>query len=408
MNTCNLCGSSNLLPLIHFGFHPISHHFLKKGQKDEYTHNVELQFCEDCGLTQIIDPIASEKFYTQLFALSSWKNQPHIQHEITLIRNIPEISTDSRIVEIASNDGTFCRALLDAGYHHSIGIEPAHDAQRVARERGVETIGAYFNLETAKKFVESYGQADLVIARQVLEHIPNLQEVQRALNIILAPGGHILLEVPDFTCNLKTFDYSLWEEHVNQFTIETLKVFTNGIGLNINHIETIVFSGQSIILMGSRTSESAEPDKTYLSDLRKSNVCYKETWPLLRKTLIDFLHEHQAKGGKTAIYGAGGRACALVNYAGIGPYIDCFVDDQREKQMLFMPGSRIPILPSSALYTEGISLCLLAVNTENENHILEKHKKWSDGGGEFFSIFPPSDRLLPIWENLEKIRRNIS
>lgn len=399
MHICNLCGSNNLLPLIHFGSHPISHNLLKEGQDDVYTHSIDLQFCEECGLTQIVDPVPPEQFYTQYITLSSWKYQPHIKHEIELITNLPNISADSRIVEIASNDGTFCKALLDAGFHRSIGIEPAHDAQRVARERGVETIGAYFNIETAKKFVEKYGQADLVIARQVLEHISNLQDVQHALKIILAPNGYLLLEVPDFSCNLKTFDYSIWEQHVNQFTIETLKVFTDGIGLDINHIETFVFSGQGIILIGSMTSESVEPDKAYLSDLRKTNVGYKETWPLFRNTLIAFLQKHKLNGGRIAIYGAGGRACALVNYAGLDPYVDFFIDDQREKQMQFMPGSHLPILPNSTLYSDGITLCLLAVNTENEERVLEKHKKWSDDGGVFFSIFPPSDRLLPIWEN---------
>ncbi len=400
MHRCNLCGSNNLLPIINFGSHPISHHFLKEGQHDEYTHSVDFQFCEECGLTQIVDPVPAEKFYTQYFTLSSWKYQPHIQHEIELINNLPNISTESRIVEIASNDGTFCRALLDAGYLRCIGIEPAHDAQRVARELGVETIGSYFNVETAKKFVEKYGQADLVIASAVIEHIPDLQEVQRALNIILAPNGYFSMGIPNFACNLKTFDYSIWEQHVNHFTTDSLKVFTDGIGLTIDHVEKIVFSGEYMILIGHKTNEPVDQNKTYLSGLRKSNIRYKETWPVLRKTLIEFLYEHKKKGGKIAIYGAGGRACALVNYTGIGPYVDCFIDDQPEKQMLFMPGSHLPILPSSTLYSEGISLCLLTVNTENEERVLEKHKTWSKEGGRFFSIFPPSDLLLPIWENL--------
>jgi SAM-dependent methyltransferase len=359
---------------------------------------VDLRFCEECGLTQIVDPIAPEKFYTQLFALSSWKNQPHIPHEINLISNLSEISTESRIIEIASNDGTFCRALLDAGYHRTIGIEPAHDAQNIARERGVETIGAYFNIDTAKKIVEKYGQANLVVARQVLEHISDLQDVEQALKILLAPHGFLLLEVPDFSLNLQTYDYSIWEEHVNQFTIDTLQFFAKGIGLKIEYTETIIFSGQGIILIGSNTNNSVNQDKSYLPKLRESNICFKNTWPLIRNDLISFLSDYKAKGGKIAVYGAGGRACVLVNYTGLGHYIDCFVDDQPEKQTLFMPGSHIPIYPSSVLYSKGISLCLLAVNTENEKQILEKHKKWSDGGGEFFSIFPPSDRLLPIWE----------
>jgi len=400
MHICNLCGSKNLLPLINFGSHPISHHFLKAGQQDEYTHPVDLQFCEDCGLTQIVDPIPPERFYTQLFALSSWKNQPHIPREIELIRNLPGISTDSRIVEIASNDGTFCRALLDAGYHRSVGIEPAQDAQKIARERGVETIGAYFNVNTAKEFIEKYGQANLVVARQVLEHIPDLREIQRALKIILAPKGHLLLEIPDYNSFLTTFDYTIWEEHVNQFTIETLKVFTEGIGVRTHYTEKIVYSGESLIFIGSNTGKVQNEPKSYLPQLRQANIRYKDTWSLLCKNLKKYLDDHKKAGGKIAIYGAGARVCGLVNYAGLGSYIDCFVDDQLEKQGLFMPGSHLPIFPSSKLYLAGITLCLLAVNTENEDRVLAKHKKWIEDGGRFYSIYPPSDRLLPIWEKL--------
>jgi len=398
MHTCNLCGSKNLLPLINFGSHPISHHFLKDGQQDNYVHSVDLQFCEDCGLTQIVNPVPPEKFYTQLFALSSWKYQPHIPHEIDLIRRLPGISADSRIVEIASNDGTFCKALHEAGYHSVIGIEPAIDAQRVARERGVETIGAYFDTDTAKQFVEKYGKANLVIARQVLEHIPDLGEIQRALKIILASDGHVLLEVPDFAMNLQTSDYSIWEEHVNQFTLETLKYFTEGVGLQVNHSETIVYSGQGIILIASNSDNPVDQKKTDLSDLCNANFRFKENWPFMRQSFIDYLQKCKSEGGKIAIYGAGARVCTLVNYAGLTPYVDCFVDDQVEKQGLFMPGSHLPILPSSRLYSEGITLCLLAVNTENEDRVLTNHKTWIDNGGKFYSIFPPSNRLLPIWE----------
>lgn len=399
MVVCNLCGGSNLLPLINFGDHPISHHYLGKAQQDDYINTIELRFCEDCGLTQIIDPIPPEKFYTELFAVSSWKNQPHIQHEIKLLSNLSGISEDSFIVEIASNDGTFCKALLDAGYTRCIGIEPAQDARKKALERGVETIGAYFTIETARNFVQKYGQADLIVARHVLEHIPDLREVQEAINLILAPGGYLFLEVPDFSCNLLQHDYGIWEEHVNQFTIDTLREFTNGINLLVHHVEKFIYSGQSIILIGSKEEEPAQNNKEYLPALRQANIRYIEKWSFFKNDLINYLEAYKKKGGKIAIYGAGGRACALVNYTGIGPYIDCFIDDQLEKQGLIMPGSYLSILPNSTLYSEGITLCLLAVNTENESRVLEKHKGWIDNGGEFFSILPPSNRLLPVWDN---------
>jgi len=399
MHSCNLCGSHNLTPLINFGSHPISHHFLKNPNLVEDQYDIDLQFCEECGLTQIVEPVDPKKFYTQLFALSSWKNQPHIPHEVELIRNLPNISENSQIVEIASNDGTFCRALLDAGFHRTVGIEPAKDAQVIAREkRGVNTIGAFFNVETAKKIVDTYGRADIVVARQVLEHISDLKEIQRALKIILAPGGYLFLEVPDFSSWLHTFDYTIWEEHVNQFTPDTLKVFTDGIGIEIIHSESIVYSGESFLIIGINSGKTSSLSKLYLPELRKANILYKDAWPALSRELKEYLGNHKRNGGRIGIYGAGSRVCALVNYIGLGSYIDCFVDDQMEKQGLYMPGSHLPIFPSTHLYTAGITLCLLAVNTENEDKVIAKHVAWMKDGGRFYSIYPPSQRLLPVWE----------
>ena len=92
--------------------------------------------------------------------------------------------------------------------------------------------------------------------------------------------------------------------------------------------------------------------------------------------------------------------CSLVNFSGIGPYVEFVVDDQVQKQNLFMPGSRLPILSSDMLEKHGIDLCLLAVNTECEEKVIEKHHSFLQRGGNFYSILPPSDRLPSFWKQL--------
>ena len=97
------------------------------------------------------------------------------------------------------------------------------------------------------------------------------------------------------------------------------------------------------------------------------------------------------------LYGAGCRACSLVNFTGIGPFLTCAVDDQVEKQDRFIPGARLPIRPSSQLYDSGADLCLLAVNSENEDAVIRRHARFEAAGGTFASVHPPSSRLLPVW-----------
>ncbi|EMN97181.1 hypothetical protein LEP1GSC110_0053 [Leptospira interrogans serovar Medanensis str. UT053] len=73
-----------------------------------------------------------------------------------------------------------------------------------------------------------------------------------------------------------------------------------------------------------------------------------------------------------------------------------FIDDQTEKQNLYVPGSRLQIISSDKL-SEKIDHVLLGVNTENENRVLTKRL---NKGITYNSILPPS-RLLPeFWEEM--------
>jgi hypothetical protein len=97
------------------------------------------------------------------------------------------------------------------------------------------------------------------------------------------------------------------------------------------------------------------------------------------------------------VYGAGSRTFCLINFTGVAPFIDVILDDQAEKQHKYMPGGGIPILPGEELYSRNIAVCLLAVNEENEEKVIRKHERWTQSGGRFCSILPPSSRLPLMW-----------
>ena len=390
-----------MLPLINFGKHPIAHYYLESPTQDKYVHPVDLRFCEDCGLTQLVDPVPPDMFYTNYLTLSAWKYQPHISYLINLIEQLPGINKTSKIVEIGCNDGIFCKALVDRGYQEVFGIEPALDAQESARQRGIKVIGGYFTQERAKQVVEQYGQCQLVVTRQVLEHISDLRSFQEALHVILAPGGCVLIEVPNFACNLTNLDYGLWEEHVNYFTLETLGVYLAKAGIRLLHSETILFSGEALVVTGQYSSPSPiSSEIEYMSTLRKQVLAYRDQWPLFRQNLTTYLTEYRRRGKKIAIYGASNRVNSLINFTGIGSYIEFVMDDQLEKQSKYMPGSRLPIIAGDQLDKRSIDLCLLAVNTENDAKVMVNHSAWQEQGGHFYSVLPPGTRLPPFWQEM--------
>jgi SAM-dependent methyltransferase len=290
--------------------------------------------------------------------------------------------------------------LKERGYKKLTGIEPARDALQAASNRGIDTIGDYFTPSTARHVVSNLGRCDLLIARQVLEHIHNLKDFQQSIRLILRPGGYILLELPNFEFGLRYLDYSaIWEEHVNYFTIQTLGRFLTDIGIRIIHEETFLFSGEALIvigIMGDKRPASAE--RPIMNDLTAMCMAFGERWPEFREAFIDYLAREREAGKKIAVYGGGCRTCSMINFAGLGPYIECVLDDQLEKQGKYMPGSHLPILPGDALETEGLDLCILAVNAENEEKVIHRHETYLQKGGHFVSMHPPSDRLLPFWK----------
>ncbi len=167
-------------------------------------------------------------------------------------------------------------------------------------------------------------------------------------------------------------------------------------GVRIIHHERAVFSGESIVVLGEYVGESL-PSKG--PDCRESDLAkaatFRDRWPDYRAALHRFLEGERSAVGKIYVYGAGCRACSLINFTGIGTLLDAVLDDQPEKQGKLMPGSHLPILPGSVLDHDPPGLCLLAVNAENEDKVIGRHPGFERQGGRFFSLPPPTDRLIP-------------
>lgn len=400
MDSCRLCGKKELSVLLELGKHPIAHRFLKDRSQEEYTHPVTLCFCEDCGFIQLDDPIPADLLYANYVCLSSWKYQPHIGRIVRLIKEFTKVNKDSNILEVGSNDGRFLKVLREEGYQKLIGIEPAHDAQLAAQNEGITTIPAYFNKKSAGDFVAKYGKCGLFISRQMLEHVNDLGEFLEAMRMVISPGSYVLFELPDFGLNLDMHDYSVWEEHINYFTLQTLSRFLSSAGIRIIHSEKVNFSGSALIVIGEYNGRPLTPIVAvadYINQAREQARQYADYWPGFRKRFIEYLIKYGKDGGKVAIYGAGSRACSLINFIGLAAYIEFIVDDQPEKQGKYMPGSKLPILPSEALNEQGIGLCLLAVNSECEDAVIAKHAEFIKRGGVFVSMLAPSKRLPAFW-----------
>lgn len=400
---CRACPGERLEVLLDLGPQPVAHRLPATAAevRSQPRFPLVLHLCTDCGLPQIVDPIDPARLYGDYnFCFSSWKPQPHVPSEVAWLR---EALPGGRILELGSNDGLFLSALREGGFEELLGVEPNPHAAARSRESGHRVIESFFDERMARELREAEGTFDLVASRQVLEHIPDLSSFLGGAFELLVPGGHLFLEVPDVTEPLTHGDIScLWEEHVNYFTAATLERLLEARGFEPLRSRTYDFSGGSLAVLARRLAgpldhvPPCEPGELELARGFPSRI------GRYRDSLLDLLERAREASMPVVIYGVGCRACAIVNFLGLGSWIDFAVDDQPERQGLRMPGSGLEIRPAESLAgLEGPLLCLLAVNNESEPAVRRRLADIRNGSPSTFALSvlgprPPAEGLAEL------------
>jgi len=389
MKTCRLCTSKNLTDVIDLGEMPIAHRMRKQQDETEQRYPQRYALCRDCGLMQIADPIDPEELYRDFnFCFSGWKPQPHIAAEFAMISRT---SPGKSILEIGSNDGLFLIEARKSGFGPLLGIEPNRLATEQARSGGLSIVNEMLTPALAADLVAKHGKFDTVVVRQVLEHLLDIPGFFTCVDLLLAPQGILFVDVPDVEQGMRSGDATmLWEEHVNSFTTPVLESALARFGFTVVESERYNFSGGTIAVAARR----AAAQKTHL-DLEKHLALagkFAERVEGYQKRLKFVLDRARSAGFGVVLYGAGNRACTLTNSGDLKGLIDYAVDDQVERQGLFMPGTGIPVRPSAALAQESRPfLCLLAVNNEHEAKVAAKVREFARVAAHTFTSLSPAD-----------------
>ena len=392
MVICRLCHRNTVKMEINFGMQPVAHNLTATPNCQQKKFLFQLGCCTNCGLMQLLDPIPPEILYQNYLTMSGWKNQPHVPRLINIIQSLCGYNHKHKILDIGCNDGTFLETLKKYQYESLFGIEPTDDSYKIANSKGLNVVKSFFTQESSTQFY-AQNYFDIIITRHVLEHIIDLADFLSGIVNILKPDGMLVIEIPDSDMNLRFLDYALWEEHVNYFTLNTLKRLLRKFQLEVVHSETTLFSGRALTVFCRRSNATSSE----IIDLRPESEKverYFTKWPSFVNCLHEFLNSYKKN---VVMYGCGCRSTNFLNLTDSSSYIDCFIDDQTEKQDLFVPGaSTLQVEPWNQKKFEDC-IFLLGVNTENEYKVIKQKKLNEDS---FFSILPPSFNLPSFWNEL--------
>jgi SAM-dependent methyltransferase len=320
--------------------------------------------CHECLLVQLDQYVSAAALFTEYAYFSSYSTSwlQHAADYTEMIVGRLGLDTNSFVVELASNDGYLLQYFV-ARDIPCLGIEPAANVARVAIERGVPTDVAFFD-EIKAKSMEAEGQlADLVVCKNVLAQIPDLNSFVAGIALILKPGGTVTVEFPHV---MRLFDGNqfdtIYHEHFSYFSLLSVETVFARHGMSIFDVEELWTHGGSLRIYARHAEDDARPDTDRLRALRAlekargyreiaTYTAFEERVRETKRKLLELLIRLK-RGGHTIVgYGAPGKGNTLLNYCGIRTdFIDFTVDRNPYKQGRFLPGTHIPIFEPERIY----------------------------------------------------------
>ena len=385
-----------------FGRMPLANGFLTREQvADEYYFDLDPAICSYCNMFQIIEQPPRDKMFHENYAfLSSTSRymQCHFEQFAEFVMNkVLAGRSDPFVVELGSNDGIMLRNFTKAGHRH-LGIEPSKNVGDAARDRGIHTLTTYFDKDVSDRIVEEYGHADVVLAANVMCHIPDLSSVAEGVQCLLKPDGFFIFEDPYLGDMLTKTSYDqIYDEHVFIFSALSVSHAFRLYGMELIDVMPQVTHGGSMrYVLTKKGSYTASANVAHLIDKERAQglhsirtyLQFKENCEisreLLKQTLEDLRDEHKRIVG----YGATSKSTTVTNYCGITSDLVEFISDTTPiKQGKLSPGAHIPVKPYEAFVANYPDYALLfAWNHAAE--IREKEAKFIAAGGQWIVYVP--------------------
>jgi SAM-dependent methyltransferase len=279
-----------------------------------------------------------------------------------------------------------------------LGIEPAANVASAAIERGIPTRVAFFGHAMARELADEH-EADLIVANNVLAHVPDINDFVAGLTALLAPGGVVTIEFPHLLRLVTELQFdTIYHEHFSYFSFLTARRVLAAHELRVFDVERLETHGGSLRVYACHAGDhhaEAEPVRALVAEEEAAGLHRLETYAgfservrAAKRDLLRLLIEHKHKGETVVGYGAPAKGNTLLNYCGIRTdFIDYTVDRNPYKQGRFLPGTHIPIRPVSAVReTKPDLVFVLPWNLRDE--IIEQMSFVRDWGARFLVTTP--------------------
>ena len=361
---CAACGSARLVEVADLGVQPLANSYIAAGRyfDAELCLPLVTYWCEGCHLMQAPSIARPAQLFGDYLYFSSFSESwlAHCKAYVSMAIERFSLGKKQHVLELASNDGYLLQYFVERGVPVT-GIEPAANIAKVAVERGVPTVCEFFGQQFAGELARGGRAADLVVANNVLAHVPDINDFVAGVQLVLKPEGVATFEFPSLLNLLSELQFdTIYHEHFSYLSLSFVEAFFVRHRLRVFDVESIPTHGGSLRVYachaGSKRQTAAavgvqmERESRHGLDQAATYEVFWEETKRLKRAVLQFLIDLKERGKRVAAYGAAAKGNTLLNYCGIRrDLIDFVVDRNVHKQGHFLPGSRLPILPPEAV-----------------------------------------------------------
>ncbi len=407
---CKSCKKKINKTLIDLGSAPLSNNLLYKIEESENWYPLKVMICSNCWLAQTNHNLTSSEVFN--------KNYPYLSSvSKSLLINSKKYADDvydkflknkknNKILEIASNDGYLLQYFKNKKFISKIvGIEPTPEAAKISRKKKIQTLEVFFEKKEAKKLDKKFGKFDLIIANNVVAHIPDINSFIQGIKKLLSKTGIVTIEFQYLVdlINKNIFD-NIYHEHYYYYSFTSFNKILEKFNLKAFDYQKIEAQGGSLRLYITHKNNKIYAVSNNIKKLKnletkigiKKLKFYSNFFTNTVNKKNQFLSKLiELKNKKKTIfgYGAAAKGNTMINFCGIkNDLIDYVVDKNSYKQGKFLPGSRIPIVSENFIRkTKPDYIVIIPWNIAEE---IKKDLKYVKGWGCKFIIYQPQVKII--------------
>jgi len=373
---CRHCASELKLPLVDLGGAPPSNSYLTERtlRAPEKWFPLRVLVCEQCWLVQTEDFTQADELFDADYAYFSGFSTSWLAHSERYVTDMVArfgLNAQSHVVEVAANDG-YLLQYVKARSIPCTGVEPTASTAAAARAKGISIVEEFFGARLAKSLVADGKQADMIVANNVLAHVPDINDFVVGFTLLLKEQGVATFEFPHLLKLIEETQFdTIYHEHFSYLSLTTVRSVFAANGLTVFDVEELPTHGGSLRVYAQRADAGRHVATARVARMLDSEKAsgmlntasyrgFQARTDRIKHELTRFLLDAKRDGKRVAAYGAAAKGNTLLNYAGIRvDLIDFVADRNPAKQNKYMPGSRIPIVSERHLQQEKPDFVLI-------------------------------------------------